>query len=134
MENRFVTHYFTRPKEKSGWVKLTYLTQSNESKKNSAYYMGLSKQHIIEEEQIQKLVKDNILFKVDMPEPITDDQALWLTEKGQIYLANKLNPRGVSNPKKLIAQENLLVSSGQVDVLVDLNNSLISNSVLEFEL
>lgn len=108
MEKKFyITHYYTRPVEKLGWSKLAYLTSTEENLGKGIYHNGPVTYRDIPENVLNEMIDDGILTKLPSPEFINKNQGLWLTENSEVYLADKVNPRG-DNPKKLLGIEELL--------------------------
>ncbi len=106
-QNFYVTHYYTRPFEIIGWSKLAYLTCAEEDSGKGIYHNGQTIIRNISEKVLDEMVEDGFLTKLLSPEPISENQGLWLTENSEVYLADKKNPRG-DNSKKLLGIEEII--------------------------
>jgi hypothetical protein len=97
-ENKYpITHVFVRSVEERGWVKTTYIV-----KRDEGYFIGELSNRPHNEKNLEKLIENKILIKLDSPVMKTENQCLWVTPNYEVYLASKTNPLGDNEKREYV--------------------------------
>ena len=62
--------------------------------RDGKYYNGENGKKELKIDGIEKLIKENVLFRLENPAIIKKDKTLWLTPNYEVYSSSKLNPLG----------------------------------------
>jgi len=92
IQDFYVTHFERDTPPKEGYVKLPYMTATEEGLKRKIYFMGFGQHRPFNEEYLQAKLKSGSLIKLPAPHKITRDKALWMDSEGTVYIADKKDP------------------------------------------
>ncbi len=88
----YVTHFERDTPPEEGYVKLPYMTATEEGLKRKIYFMGFGQHRPFNEEYLKAKLKSGSLIKLPAPHKITRDKALWMDTQGSVYIADKADP------------------------------------------
>lgn len=92
---RQVTHFFVGHKDQQCWVPTYFITADQDG----TFYFGFG-EIPIPADDVDRRIKLGEVEKLNMPLTIVEEQGLWITPSGSIWLASKLSPLG-DHSKKL---------------------------------
>lgn len=97
-----------RPIEPEGWVQVPYIVRDS----NGRYYYPFEERWVeVSDGEINLRLDNNELEKVSKSVIVEDESALWLSNKGVIWLADKLNPVNDPNKIKVMKYGDEIISS-----------------------
>ncbi|MBX3734092.1 MAG: hypothetical protein KF791_16065 [Verrucomicrobiae bacterium] len=90
-----VTHYSSQPPEKDRWVVVPFISRYA-GKADGPFFYGFESSRPYSREHIAGLVAAGKLKELPRPFPLPDEQDLWMTPDGDVYIASAKDPIGDS--------------------------------------